>query len=520
VTTYQTISAGLSATGSDLEKAAKNAELALKVSPTNPRTAVQVAASLEDVRKMTGMDAESNLGYMLEVGRRAVSRKQEFVAGYLVPAAKKLTSYGASPEEAGAVVTAVQGAIGERDTEGRITGTAVVQLAKQLEEKYPEEDRYKTDVEGVKTLIAKRTGMKTFTERLRFMQANEEERERFMSEASFEAGAEIEIQQLLGARVAGRGGAGNAKDLYERNLREFAPRAQWGKIGLGIVGRVGKPPEQQIADLDRRVKTSIEGLQGTTQGREAALAGVLSKENMEKMLSASGADFFGLKAENIAFTGSELLSGAAITRFEAAMDRTAKQLETRNRVIAAMYGGARISEPETDPKRLEVAKRLREATAKIVDQARRAYADLQAPPAETPPPATVPPTLGPAPPAIPPQLPAPLLLPPIRKDPRRGQTWDKAMDERDPFSAEFEKSLRNPRARRPAAAFTFEDAAAAMRGFGPAPPAKPVGEPTASVDFGAAVREFRVATSSFLAASGMIRDAARRSPTLGNGEDV
>jgi hypothetical protein len=175
---------------------------------------------------------------------------------------------------------------------------------------------------------------------------------------------------------------------------------------------------------------------------------------MRDIISQSGADYFGVKAEEFAFAFSEATGGDPVERFSMAMDLAAKRLETR-----PQYGTANIYTPElagpipeTDPKRLEAAKNLREGTEKLLKLARETQAAINAAPsAASLRPATAiekygpPPTpAGYTPMSVPPELVKPPAIPAPRaiRDPRQGQTWEKAFGESESFSDEFENSMK------------------------------------------------------------------------------
>lgn len=417
---WQVFSAALSASGGNAAQALPAAEAALRFSPVNQQTAGQIGAALPDLASMTGMGPMANLGYITEIGRLAVSTNQQQVSGYLVPAAKQLGAFGATPEEAAAAVSAVQKAMGQRDVEGRLTGTAVVQLAKQMEEKLgptakPKEMKAKLpfdlregesimdvmeelsqtsalspkqiwDTEkdvgdylkekvAADTAAKKTAGLDTFTKRLRYLQQNPEARAEFLADASFEAPSMIAIQELLGARQ------GRTAKYMAENLADLAPRTKWEGLALERTKRIQQTPTQQITALSSTVEGVTEQLSQSQLGVANAIAGVLSKEKADKLLRASGAGYLESRVADFAFTPQELLGGQAEDRFASVMRARVKELRTDRGGGAFMgpgMGGMALPDTATtDPARLQAANLLESGVQQILAQAQATRALLE-----------------------------------------------------------------------------------------------------------------------------------------------
>jgi len=394
-TAWKTFSAALSGAGGRVEEAVPATEAALRFAPTNAETARQIAAAMPDLSAMTKMPAMANLGYMTEIGRMAVSTNQQQVSGYLVPAAKTLGAFGASPEVAAATVAAVQKAMGQRDVEGRLTSTAVLQLAKQMEEQLPEVaaaggefqgfDAQGRPIEGGKAPI--KTGLKTFTERLKFLQENKQAREQFLQQASFEAPSMVAMQELLGARE------GRTKTYFQENLAGIAPREKWASIAEERIARNQRTTTQGIAGLERSVTSTTEQLQQGPLGVSAAIAGVLSKEKADALLRASGAGYVDTKVEDFAFSAKELTSGEAEKRFADLMQRRIRQLRTKrvsDIVPGFGPGGMGMVQqrdmPNTDPAQLAAADSLQKGLDDILGRARTLREGALQPNPQAPPP--------------------------------------------------------------------------------------------------------------------------------------
>jgi hypothetical protein len=295
-TAWRVVSAAASASGGNAKVAEDAARVAMRASPNNVQNMVELAGALPNVNKITGGTSTDALGYILAIGQQAQTRNLADLSRNIVPGAGALTSYGATPEQAGALVAAVQQGMKGRDIEGRLSGTAVVQLAKQLEEMLPEKNTYKEERDASgrvrKTLAHKGTGLKTVIERMDYLAGNQKAREKFLQEASFEAASQVAIEELLGGR------GGQTRQRYQENVKQFAPRSQWGKLAEDTIGQLQEPDAQVAADIDRGDQAFQERMLGTIAGKQAVLAGLFSRAKLDTALGNAGVGYLERTAQS------------------------------------------------------------------------------------------------------------------------------------------------------------------------------------------------------------------------------
>ena len=370
-TAWKVFSAALSGSGGNEKIATEAAKTAMRIAPTNEATMTQMAAVLPDVGQFTGAKTGSEqLGYMIAIGNQAVSTSQQQVSSYLVPAAKQLTAYGATPEEAAAFVTATQKAVGQRDVEGRLTASGLTNLASELEKALPTETRYNYSPEGKRTLAAKGTRLKTFTERVKYLQTNQKARERFLSEASFETSTRVALEELLGARE------GRTKQYFEENFSDFTKRDQWGKLGEDMIERMKKPREQRVAGANRAAGATKEELQRSLLGQVQQMEAALSGEKIDELTTSAGQGYVQSKVGKLVYDAAEFNGTTAEERFRAAGMRQVEQLRTdrREKILSSGYGHAQSMEvvtPTKDPLKLQAAEILERGIEKQIEEFRK-----------------------------------------------------------------------------------------------------------------------------------------------------
>lgn len=107
-------------------------EAAARFAP-QPDQLPAIAAGLGDVSGLTGSkDPFENLGVLAATAARSRGTQVSMVAEHIVPAAKNLLSYGNTVPQALALPVAIQNSI--VDVEGRVSGTAALGLAEQLQQ--------------------------------------------------------------------------------------------------------------------------------------------------------------------------------------------------------------------------------------------------------------------------------------------------------------------------------------------------------------------------------------------------
>lgn len=132
------ISSALSARGPTNREEAQQAidatSAALRYAPElSAEDSAFLAGAGIDVSKRYGFNPEQSLGFLQNVGSLARITNLSDLAQNVAPAVNNLSQFGNNPQEAGSLVSAVTQGVG--DFSGRMSGTAVIQLAKQLRDR-------------------------------------------------------------------------------------------------------------------------------------------------------------------------------------------------------------------------------------------------------------------------------------------------------------------------------------------------------------------------------------------------
>ncbi|MEQ8636912.1 hypothetical protein [Gimesia maris] len=185
----EAISSALSARGPTTKKQAQEAidatKAALRYAPElNAEESAFLAGAGIDTSKRYGFSPEESIGFLQNVGSLARVTDLNSLAQNVAPAVNNLSQFGNSPQEAGSLVSAVTQGVG--DFSGRMSGTAVIQLAKQLRDR----GIGSSTAEGIKLLQEDEKLRKKFLEGGTFKGET-------FPKASFEAKADPTIRDLL-----------------------------------------------------------------------------------------------------------------------------------------------------------------------------------------------------------------------------------------------------------------------------------------------------------------------------------
>lgn len=185
----EAISSALSARGPTTKAQAQEAidatAAALKYAPElSAEDSAFLAGAGIDTSKRFGFSPEESLGFLQNVGSLARVTDLNSLAQNVAPAVNNLSQFGNSPQEAGSLVSAVTQGVG--DFSGRMSGTAVIQLAKQLRDR----GIGSSTAEGIK-LLQEDPKLKQ-----KFLEGGTFKGETF-PKASFEAKADPTIRDLL-----------------------------------------------------------------------------------------------------------------------------------------------------------------------------------------------------------------------------------------------------------------------------------------------------------------------------------
>jgi len=343
-TIYSAGAMALSAAGDLSTYEALNAvEMAARIAPDAPAELSTTAGGLLDLAAVTGTgDARKNAGFMLRIGTQARITSMKDIAENLVPAAKSIMGFGATPEQAAALATTLSTAM--KDTTGAQSGTAGIALARQLEEFLPTQDTYTYDARGRRRLDRRGTGLKTLEERIRYMQEHPELLDQFMRQGSWEAKAEVPSRMLLTR------GTTEAK-LFAERVGGFG-----GDLGAetdAFLRGMGQEPLQQMADLTRR-GTNVSEIMKLEDERRAARAAIF--EAVDKYQEARGVPWIDRMSQYGQMQFSDFLYSVSGGRLGASAGRVAQNFVQSD----GISGGVSMQAKDTEELRaiLEVLKSL------------------------------------------------------------------------------------------------------------------------------------------------------------------
>lgn len=103
-----------------------------KIRKFAPSEMAGLAAATIDTQKQTGLSTDESLGFLLQMQGQSRTKNLKGLAENFTPAVGGVMNFGASRQEAGAMLAALSHGMG--DTSGAMTSTSAIQLAKQLRE--------------------------------------------------------------------------------------------------------------------------------------------------------------------------------------------------------------------------------------------------------------------------------------------------------------------------------------------------------------------------------------------------
>lgn len=296
--------------GMSKERMLEAVRVAAEQTPDDDRTMqANVKAMLALMKRNKGISAKDAYGFGLSLKETSPTVTEEAFSSNVMPAVPMLQEFGDSPREAGALLSAMGGGIG--DEEGRITANASIHLAKQLMEQ-PELANVKGGTMG--RLRALQSDPKYAAVRKRLLGVFDRE-----GKSKKKAGLTGEAKAFT-TSVSFISGQGAASDLLNDTLK-VTPEIQGAGRKVDELNQLLAPLElQQTAKLDRMLRQAGESLRAgdTKAGRMS-----ISRERFDEILAASGTGAFERSVNALAFdtvgAGEDL--GDAAERLR----RTAKQ---------------------------------------------------------------------------------------------------------------------------------------------------------------------------------------------------
>jgi hypothetical protein len=166
----------LSASGGKVDPSLAAVEVAARFLADRPDEIGEAAGALLGISKVTGTtDARVNLGLLTRIGELGRVVNPKLQAENIAPALVGAAQFGGTASGAGALFAALSNAA--EDKEGRRTGTALIQLARQLDDFQLGEGFEKFQGQFDRANLTQRIG---------FLQRNKKAAEQFLDKASFE----------------------------------------------------------------------------------------------------------------------------------------------------------------------------------------------------------------------------------------------------------------------------------------------------------------------------------------------
>jgi hypothetical protein len=245
---YRRSADALSARGNlSVDQAMAAVEASARLLPGDTEQGKVVSGSALDLMKILQgkgrtIAPEQAIGYMLKVGETARVTDPGKLAENFAPALAAVISSGGTEQEAGALWSALTGAM--VDPQGRESKTSSIAFARSLQEFLPEKTTYTYDEKGRRKIQAKGTGLKTLDERVQALRKDSKLREKFFSKASFEMIARTPVEQILS-------GQGAAADAYDAFLKELPSMETTGGDFQTQASLIQGTEVQRTANFDR-----------------------------------------------------------------------------------------------------------------------------------------------------------------------------------------------------------------------------------------------------------------------------
>ena len=339
----QARASALSASGGNVQASLEATRVAAKFLADQPGEIGGFAGSLLDLSKVTGStDANENLGLLSFVASqsRVVSPQQQ--AANIPRALIGARSFGATSQEAAALFASIT--TGSGDLTGATSGTATIQLAKQLES---------FQVPGATTV----------SEKIAAMQSNPELASSFLADASFETSSLGPIRELLSnpnSEIARSFQSGMSA------LPDSAGLRRQGQSAIDLFNQANSL--NPLAVADRNLGTLTETLRvGETQNLSDE-----ARENLREILMRTGSGSLSARGRSLLGSLSDGELGMSVEETRDILQGEAERLGRPTRFTSGGSGGSGGASPfvfeKPAPKEeLEQAEALKQVVKLLTD---------------------------------------------------------------------------------------------------------------------------------------------------------
>jgi len=257
-----------------LEDVLAGVNTAGKVRKFAPSELAGLSAAAIDTKKQTGLDMDQSMGFLMQMLPQSRVKSLRGVAENFTPAVGGLMQQGADRSTAAALLSSLSHGMG--DVTGQQTRTAGLSLGGQLREFAPGQDMGKT---------------------IAMLQQDKEQRDKFLSTASFEVAARPAIESLLsGGKQAEQFAA--AKNAFSEDPRKALERGIAARSASQAIG---------LAQTDQTLGNFVDQQRlGDKKGAESAIV----RDRMAEIRKQMGGSVIGNTVDGVL---AEVSSGGTQT---------------------------------------------------------------------------------------------------------------------------------------------------------------------------------------------------------------
>ena len=212
----------------NFEQTLQHIKQAALMAPESASEQAATSRALMNAASITGSaNQENNQAFLTDLMGQSPSSRLADISQNMMPGIAGVKGFGGTAQEAGALNTAMASAM--KDATGASSGTAAIQLAKQIEKYTPG---------GA-------------ADDIKYLQEHEAERKAFLAKASFEAKATAPSKDILTPGT-------DAAKLFAQNMQSFTPVGKEGEAARAYINRLNATPLQQAENFRRKFATESE----------------------------------------------------------------------------------------------------------------------------------------------------------------------------------------------------------------------------------------------------------------------
>ena len=280
----QAYAQGVSASGGDMEATKSAVSISAKQLSDQPENIARFAGSLLDVASVTGTkDAEVNMGLLQKTGGMSRVVDPAMIAQNVAPALVGMKEFGATMQESAALFSALT--VSGKDTQGATSGTAGIQLAKQLDEFAKAKGFDGTMGQEIAALQA---NPKMAEEFLKGTSDKDKEKLKGKREGEIWGGASFDVKALGPIMSLLQDSQSEGATAYQANLGGLGSEGDLRTAAQKSIEQRGLAPTEGVATMDRLGANAINQME--VGNIEAGALGKL-EEHYNPLIEKSGASW-------------------------------------------------------------------------------------------------------------------------------------------------------------------------------------------------------------------------------------